>query len=127
MNTDRHDTSSSGTDEAAYGAVLAASQALLERELGKPVTLTVAHLNTCGKHAFVQAAMREPTGQPLDYADTRFREAAEHGAKSDLFMALFRHDGKAWAVVTARIGPTDLAWAAWAEQYAVPEALFPSL
>lgn len=108
-------------------AILDAAHAAVEQELGKSAALDPGHLNVLGDWAFIQATMQGKGGQPINYADTRFREAAAHGARSDVCMILLRRTGDTWTVETASIGPTDLAWADWSDRHGVPAALFPDL
>lgn len=111
-----------GSPERA--AILDAARAPVQKALGKPVQFVVKQLNVLNHWAFVYATMQGPGGTPIDYAGTPFAQAAEHGAKSDDYLALLRmRDGK-WQVLADSIGPTDVAWATWPEQYGAPQALF---
>lgn len=112
--------------DAARDAILDAVRAAVREAMGKPVELSVDHLNVLGDRAFVQATMHGMDGEPLDYADTPFREVAAHGGQSDVYMGLLKHDGGTWVLEASRIGPTDLAWVAWSDRFDVPGALFPS-
>ena len=102
-----------------------AAQANAARELGKPVQLAIKTFNTEQGWAFIHATMLGADGQPFSYAGTEFAQAAEAGIKSTSYAALLQrtHDGK-WHIVVERIGPTDLAWADWSQQYGAPPTLF---
>lgn len=111
-----------GSPERA--AILDAARAPAQKELGKPVQFVVKQVNVLNHWAFLYATMQGPGGRPISYADTPFAQAAEHGGKSDDYLALLQlQDGK-WQVRADSIGPTDVAWAAWPEQYGAPQALF---
>lgn len=116
-------TPAAGSGERS--TILDAARAPVEKELGKPVLFVVRQLQVLNGWAFLHAAMQGPGGQPISYADTRFQQAAEHGAKSDKYMALLKQDHGHWQVQAFSIGPTDVAWAAWSEQYGAPKAIFP--
>ena len=111
-----------GSPERA--AILDAARAPAERDLGKPVQFVVKQLEVLDAWAFVHARMQSPGGQAIDYAGTPYAEAAEHGLKSSSYAALLQRHGASWTAVTYSLGPTDVAWLGWAEQYGAPQALF---
>lgn len=113
--------------DADHAAILAAVRTTVRDVLHKPVTLDTDTLRMLGEHAFMQATMREPDGRPLDYADTPLADDAAQGRRSDICMALLRRERDGWVPMISLVGPTDLAWAAWQDQYDVPAALFPTL
>jgi hypothetical protein len=82
-------------------------------------------LHVMGPWAYVDARPERPNGQPVDWRQTRFREAYDHGAFSGLVLALLlrRQDGS-WIAVGTFIGPTDVAWYDWVDTYKLPEAFF---
>ena len=43
---------------------------------------------------------------------------------SDLCAALLRREGAAWKLVDIAVGPTDVAWEAWATTHKAPAELF---
>lgn len=105
-------------------AILKSTLADLVRALGKPAQLDVSSLRVSGEWAFVYASIQTPGGQPIDYADTPFAEAAEAGMKSKRYAALLRGHATEWTLVASAIGPTDVAWSPWATQYGAPQAIF---
>ncbi len=113
--------------DADHAAILAAVRATVRDVLHKPVTLDADTLRVLGQHAFMQATMRELDGRSLDYADTPLADDAAQGHRSDICMALLRRERDEWVPMVSQIGPTDLAWATWQDQYDVPDALFPAL
>ncbi|HEY0179225.1 MAG TPA: hypothetical protein VGC30_06290 [Dokdonella sp.] len=111
-----------GSPERA--AVLDAARAPVQSELGKPVQFVVKRLAVLGPWAFVHAAMQSSGGQPVDYVGTRYEDAALRGHKSSSYAALLKRRGEVWEIVNYSIGPTDVAWQTWADQYKAPPALF---
>lgn len=113
------------TGSAERTAILDAARTPAQQALGKQVVFAVRHLSVMQGWAYLEASMQGPGGQPISYADTPFHEAAAHGGKSNVYMALLQRDGDTWRVKDDRIGPTDVAWAVWPEQYGAPRAIFP--
>lgn len=105
-------------------ALLDAARAPLEQRLRQPVLFAVEQLNAAGDWAFLLARMQGPGGQSPDFAGTPFEEAAKAGAMSRLYAALLRREHGQWAIKAEVVGPTDVAWANWAQDYGAPAALF---
>lgn len=116
-------TPATGTTERT--AILDAARAPAEKALGRKVVFRVNRLSVLKGWAYLEASMQGPDGQPISYADTSFQQAAEHGRKSDLYMALLQQNGDTWQVKDYRVGPTDVAWATWPGQYGAPRVIFP--
>lgn len=108
-------------------AILDAARVPPEHALGKPVQFVVKHLQVLDGWAFLSASMQGPGGQPVDYRGTRYQEAAEHGLKSDNYVALLKQQQGAWRVQTYSVGPTDVVWADWSTSQGAPAALFPGM
>ncbi|ALR13131.1 hypothetical protein BST43_09655 [Mycobacteroides saopaulense] len=107
------------------GAVLVApALADATAQLGKPVRLDVRSLKAADGWAFLWSAMKEPGGEPIDYAGTPFAEASANGVLSKKYVALLHQDEQGWALVDKRLGPSDVAWAGWSAQYGAPAAIF---
>ena len=105
-------------------ALLDAARAPLERRLHQPVRFAVDRLTLAGDWAFLHAHMQGAGGRPLDFAGTEFEPAASHGALSRVYAALLERNAGQWTVKAEAVGPTDPAWAAWAQAYGAPAALF---
>ncbi|MUM19732.1 hypothetical protein FZI91_05270 [Mycobacterium sp. CBMA271] len=105
-------------------AVLAPAIADVTVQLGKPARLDVRSLKAAEGWAFVWSAMQEPDGSPIDYTGTPFAGAAANGGMSKKYVALMHQDGQGWVLVDKRVGPSDIAWAGWGEQYGAPSAIF---
>jgi hypothetical protein len=111
-------------DHATRTALLDVARKPVSAALGKPVLFKVRHLRSAGRWAFLLADMQERSGEPLSYAGTPRADAAAHGMVSRVYAALLRDQAKGWTVVAHAIGPTDVAWENWSEDYGAPESLF---
>ena len=105
-------------------ALLDAARAPLEQRLHQPVLFAVDGLRVAGDWAFLRAHMQGAGGKPVYFAGTEFEEAASHGALSRVYAALLERKAGHWTIRAEAIGPTDPAWAAWAQTYGAPAALF---
>jgi len=111
-------------DRAMRTALLDVARKPVSAALGKPVLFKVRQLRSAGRWAFLLADMEERSGAPLSYAGTPRADAAAHGMVSHAYAALLRQEAKGWTVVAHAIGPTDVAWENWSEDYGAPESLF---
>ena len=103
---------------------LAVGVSVLTEGLGKLAKLALKGLHVSDDWAFIYGDIKEPNGQPIDYAGTRFAEAAANGGKSRRYAVLLEKvDGK-WALVDSAIGPTGLAWQDWSSRYGAPSEIF---
>lgn len=104
-------------------ALLDAARAPLERRLHQPVLFAVDRLGQSGDWAFLQAHMQGAGGRPIEFAGTEFAEAAANGGMSRVYAALLERKAGHWTVKAEAIGPTDVAWARWAQEYGAPAEL----
>lgn len=112
------------TTSAEAQAILKPALADLVGALGKPARLEVEGLRVSGEWAFLYAAIQTPGGQPIDYKGTPFADAAEAGVLSKSYAALLRGHAAEWKLVKSALGPTDVAWQPWAEEFGAPAAIF---
>ncbi|MEN1941812.1 hypothetical protein WCE41_11100 [Luteimonas sp. MJ246] len=133
--------------DPGYEAILDAATGPLRDTLDGRVRLEVERIDRIGGWVFVLGSMRAPGGGRPDLAGTRFAEAAEQGAMSDIYVALLRNEGVAdggtdaggptvagagtaasgggpWILLDHAIGPGDVAWLDWPQRHAAPRALF---
>ncbi len=97
----------------------------VQRDLGQRIIFVVRVLRVQDDWAFATVAPRTPAGAPIDFSRTHHAERQREGMlDGDTTYALLRRKGAQWDVVTWVIGPTDVAWAGWAEEYGAPESLF---
>jgi hypothetical protein len=102
-------------------AILAPALADLNNQLQKPANLDGTMLRTSQGWAFVQGQIKGPDGQWIDYSGTPFAI----GNHSKKYLALVRASGQGWQLVTSKVGPTDVAWANWSQEYGAPAEIFP--
>lgn len=109
---------------ADRAAILDAAHHAIARRIGKTPRLLVRTLAHQGEWVFLVATMQDKAGRPISYAGTPLASAEAEGMVSKDFVALFRRSGAGWRVVDEALGPTDLAWADWAEKHGAPKAIF---
>ena len=115
-------TPETGTPERA--AVLDSAREAIGGGGGGRARVVVEHLAVEDHWAFLYAHMQASDGGPVDYARTPLAEAAEAGFVSQVYAGLLQKEDGEWVVRAQAIGPTDMAWQPWAEEYGAPEALF---
>ncbi|EFV12229.1 hypothetical protein [Segniliparus rugosus] len=103
---------------------LAVGSSVLVEGLGKLAKLALKGLHVSDDWAFVYGDIKEPDGRPIDYAGTRFAEAAANGGKSQRYAVLLQKVGNSWTLVDSAIGPTGLAWQDWSSRYGAPSEIF---
>ena len=112
---------------AERAAIVASATQAAARELkldAARLRLMPEQLKRQSDWAFLTAKLQTPAGQRFDYAGTDRHEAAQAGAVSDLCAALLRREGAAWKLVDIAVGPTDVAWEAWATTHKASAELF---
>lgn len=118
---------------AASGQVSAEERAVIldvarqpvVKRLGKPIKFKVQRLGREGDWAFLMATMVDAKGRPITYAGTPLASAEAEGMVSKDYVALLHRTNGQWRVVDTAVGPTDVAWADWAQKHAAPRLLFP--
>ncbi len=118
--------SSSLADQRERRAVLDAARAHAQAQLReRPVRFLVKQWRRSGDWIFLHAAMQDPQGQPISYADTRYEAADRRGQKSADYDALLQRRPGRWYVRVDSIGATDVPWTNWGRDYGAPPELFP--
>lgn len=92
--------------------------------LGQDVVFVVETLRVHRDWAFLMAVPHRPDGRPLDWTSTPYADAWRADAMSDLVMVLMTRDGGGWRALAHVIGPTDVHWIGWMDEYGLPAALF---
>jgi len=113
--------------DAERKPILDALRPEIEEATIGPVRFVVEVLRTDGEWAYIQAIPQRRGGQPLEWWSTpRFAEAWKNGDMSEIVMGLVRYDDEEgeWVLVDHVIGPTDVHWYNWIDEYGLPEALF---
>lgn len=105
-------------------AIMDAARVPIQREIGRPLVFVVDVLNSDGTWAYLQAVPHNHDGTPMDWSQTMLARDWANGWMSDIAMVLLRRDGKGWQVEDWVMGPTDVYWLTWADQYGFPERFF---
>jgi hypothetical protein len=111
-------------DDADYKIILDTARVPVELTLALPVALHVDSLDRYGAWTFLLAQLRAPDGRRLDYSRTPLAEQAAAGSLSDVYAALLKQEEAQWRIVAHVIGPADVAWESWPQDYGAPAALF---
>jgi len=111
-----------GSPERA--AIMDAARGPVSADLGQPVIFVVDHLRSDGNFAYLQAVPHQPGGAPLDWMTTPFARDWQGDFMSDIVMVLLRRSDGRWQVIDHVVGPTDVHWVSWMEDYGLPPALF---
>lgn len=102
-----------------------AARPSFEREIGGPIVFSTKRLAVYGDWAFGDVHPLRANGAEIDWSRTKFAEAQKGGMfEADTsFFLLKRVDGK-WTLAEMVIGPTDVTWDSWRQQYNLPSTLF---
>ncbi|PLW76221.1 hypothetical protein [Cohaesibacter celericrescens] len=103
-------------------AILDAVRPSVEADLLKPIEFVVTSMKVANNWAFVVVEPQRPGGRPIDIRKTPV------AADADFFdgfttYALVNYNGSRWISKAVVIGPTDVAWEPWAEQFGAPSHL----
>jgi len=113
-----------GRDDARRKPLLEAARKSVEKDLGQPIRFVVVELRVRENWAFAHLRPQTPDGRPIDLTKTRYADPYEAGfLDGDDIYALLRAHGSTWKLTTFVLGPTDVAWAAWPEEYGAPAEL----
>jgi hypothetical protein len=105
--------------------LLDALRPTVEKDLGQPVRFVVEKLRRQQGWVFIVAYPQTPAGRSIDFMKTRHAERAEAGLlDGDTLYALLQQRGQKWTVLDYVIGPTDVTYAGWPDDYGAPPALF---
>lgn len=97
----------------------------IEKELKQPVRFVVSVLSVQGDFAFFRGNTKDANGKDIDFSKTTYRELLEQGFfDGDATAALLKKVNNKWTLITYVIGPTDVAWANWSDEYHAPAVLF---
>lgn len=114
-----------GVGDPLRRPLLDALRPSIQRDLGQPVQFMVDRLRVQGDWAFFDGSVQQPNGRPIDFSRTRYREEIDEGFfDGPHTYALLRRSGNKWNVVSFVVGPTDVAYMGWPDEYGVPASLF---
>ena len=106
-------------------SILDAARPTFAGQVGGPVEFVVTTLNVWGPWAYGDVQLQRPGGGAIDWSRTKFAEDYARGMfdpAHNLF--LLKQAGNGWALVEYAIGPTDVAWDYWRQQYDIPAEVF---
>jgi len=103
-------------------AILNAIRPAIEAQMRGPVEFQISVMRSDGEWAFVDANPQRPDGGEIDPETTAFvgRSDSMDGLTT---YALVRFADGRWNHVDDIIGPTDVAYMIWPDQYQVPKAV----
>lgn len=111
--------------EAPTDPLAVALTPALAEGIGRPVSLAVQVSAIDGDWGWIVAQPWTPDGTQIDWSQTRYAERAASGALDGggVTYALLRRRNGEWRVVEFAVGPTDVAWADWAQRHGAPTSL----
>lgn len=122
QNNSRYHTPKKGSSERK--GIMNAARIPMSREIGQKVIFVVSIVRSDGQWAYLQAVPHHPSGSKLDWMQTPFAQDWKGDMMSDIVMVLLQKSSGGWQAVDYVIGPTDVHWYSWLDQYGLPEALF---
>lgn len=114
-----------GVADPQRRVLLDALRPVVEEDLRQAVRFVVRGLRRQDRWAFAHVVPQTPTGAAIDFGRTRHAERMAAGMLDgpDIYALLERRAGR-WIVRTFVVGPTDVAYAGWPDDYGAPAALF---
>lgn len=109
---------------AERAAIMDAAREPVSATLRQDVIFVVERLRSDGRFAYLQAVPHRPDGTPLNWGATPFAHEWRGGFMSDVVMVLLRKIGGDWHVLDYVVGPTDVYWVSWKDEYGLPDAIF---
>ena len=105
--------------------LLDALRPTIERDLGQRVKFVVHRLRAQGRWAFAHVVPQTPARGAIDFRRTRHAERVKAGIFDgpDVYALLEQRDGR-WTVRDFVVGPTDVAYLAWPDEFGAPAGLF---
>lgn len=111
-------------DTALRRDLMDAARVPVQADLGRPLLFMVNTLRTAGDWAFLMGTPLEADGRRFDWMRTPFARDWQADMMSDLVMVLLVRQNGQWRALEHVIGPTDVYWIDWVQNYGLPEALF---
>lgn len=105
--------------------LLDALRPAIERDLMQKVKFVVRTLRRQDRWAFAHVVPQTPAGGTVNFRKTRHAERVEAGIFDgpDVYALLEQKDGR-WMVRAFVVGPTDVAYLAWPDEFGAPIGLF---
>ena len=105
-------------------AILDALRIPVQKKLRQRVIFKIDNIDVKDSFAFVLATPLRSNGGAIDYKKTPYARDFEEGHFSDLACGLLRFSKGRWTVIACEVGPTDVVWASWPDDYGAPRAIF---
>jgi hypothetical protein len=114
-----------GVGEPTRKILLDALRPVIARDLGQPVRFVVTVLRVQGQWAYAHVVPQTMAGKAIDFSRTRHADRLQAGLLDgpDVY-ALMAKRGERWVVREFVVGPTDVTYAGWPDDYGAPNALF---
>lgn len=94
-------------------------------ETGGPVEFVVHRLTVYSGFAFGHVTVQRPGGRKIDWTKTKYAEDIRNGIfDPGASFFLLKHGDNGWGMVDYAVGPTDLTWDGWRQEFQLPIALF---
>jgi hypothetical protein len=105
--------------------LLEAARPAFVAETGGAIEFVAKRLAVLDDWAFGDISLRRPGGKPIDWSKTKFAEDLRYDMfNPDYAFFLLKKTNGAWSVAEISVGPTDVVWDGWRQQYNIPDALF---
>ncbi len=104
--------------------LLETARARMRVTLGLPLVFEVETLRSGQGWAFLMVVPRAVDGTAFDWSQTPYARDWQADAMSDIIMILLQNTGAGWRIVEDIVGPTDVYWITWMQDYALPAELF---
>lgn len=112
-----------GVGDPVRDAALEAASAPILDTFGDRVRVRADNVTRMTQWVFVQGTMRGPDGGLPDFSGTSYEGPAANGQVSNVYVALVE-DRNGWKLRAHSIGPSDLSWETWPQQFSAPRELF---
>lgn len=106
--------------------ILDAARTTFVEETGGPVEFVVRRLTMSGRWGYAFVMPQRPGGAPIDWSKTKYRQIHADGdldGEGESHVLLVAHDG-VWLVQDFAIGPTDVVWDGWRQEFNLPLGMF---
>ena len=107
---------------AERAEILDVIRPVVEDEMRGPVEFVVTVMRASSQWAFAQIEPQRPGGDPIDPEETRFAGQTDTMDGLTVYALLHFTDGS-WELMDHLVGPTDVGYMSWPNDYGVPPSL----
>lgn len=104
-------------------AILDAVRPPVEKLINQKVLFIVKKMKVADGWAYMELQPRQPNGNPINYAKTRFAEDVSVGAFEDQVVALVHKESGKWKIKEYTYGATDYSGDEWSKKYPAAKKL----